>query len=515
MPEAFPEFKSFFLRELHWRGLIAQITDADGLDVHLHGAESAGKPADIRAYIGFDPTADSLTIGNLVPIMLLGFFQRAGHTPIVLGGGGTGLIGDPSGKSAERELRTKEQVAANVAAQGRLFAKVLNFGAAAANRATIVNNLDWLGELRYIDALRDIGKHFSVNMMIQKDSVKERLNNREQGISYTEFSYMILQAYDFYQLRARWHESGLQGPVTFQMGATDQWGNIVAGTDFIRRSLAEMKQQAASLMSRAVSLRSAGKKSEAAELEARASDLLWIASEPDPDLPGSLTGVHDEEQGGSAFGLTTPLLTKADGTKYGKTESGTIWLTARQGDNDTSPARTSPYALYQFLLNIPDDDVDRFLKTFTFLSQSEVAAVMLQQKESPATRIAQRTLARNLVDMLHGEPERLAAEKAAAALFSGDVADLPAGLLPEVFASAPTSTHARAQLDGEGLALIDLLAQTVCKSKTEARQALTDNSVAINGQKATLADRLTAANLLHGTILIRRGKKNWHVTRWE
>ena len=457
MPDALPQFKSAFLQELHWRGLISQITDAQGLDDHLHAAEHAGKAADIRAYVGFDPTADSLTIGNLVPIMLLAFFQRAGHTPIVLAGGGTGLIGDPSGKSAERELRTKEQVAANVEAQKRIFSRVLAFDPAKPNAATIVNNLDWLGELRYIDALRDIGKHFSVNMMIQKDSVRERLHNRDQGISYTEFSYMILQAYDFAHLhRAR--------GVTVQMGASDQWGNIVAGTDLIRRL----------------------------SCRGEASD----GTPPD------------------AFGLTTPLLTKSDGTKYGKTESGTIWLTARQSDADASPARTSPYALYQFLLNIPDDDVERFLKTFTLLSQPQLAAVMLQQRENPATRVAQRTLARSLVDMLHGEPERLAAEKAAAALFSGDVADLPPALLAEVFSAAPSSRHALALLDGDGLALVDLLALTVCKSKTEARQALTDNSIAVNGTKAALADRLTRAHLLHGTILLRRGKKNWHVTRW-
>ena len=463
MPEALPQFKSAFLQDLHWRGLISQITDAQGLDEHLLEAEQTRKAADIRAYIGFDPTADSLTIGNLVPIMLLAFFQRAGHTPIVLAGGGTGLIGDPSGKSAERELRTKEQVAANVEAQKRIFSRVLAFDPANHNPASIVNNLDWLGELRYIDALRDIGKHFSVNMMIQKDSVRERLHNRDQGISYTEFSYMILQAYDF----ARLHK---HLGVSLQMGASDQWGNIVAGADLIRR------------------------------LDARS--------------PGLQTGAMDAPPAPNAFGLTTPLLTKADGTKYGKTESGTIWLTARQSDADTSPARTSPYALYQFLLNIPDDDVERFLKTFTFLSQSELAALMVQQRENPATRIAQRTLARSLVDMLHGEPERLAAEKAAAALFSGDVADLPPALLAEVFAAAPSSQHALSLLDGDGLPLVDLLAQTVCKSKTEARQALTDNSIAVNGTKAALADRLTRAHLLHGTILLRRGKKNWHVTRW-
>lgn len=456
-----PVFQSKFLRELQWRGLISQITDPTGLDAHLLEAEQGGPAAAAgrRAYIGFDPTADSLTIGNLVPIMLLAFFQRAGHTPVVLAGGGTGLIGDPSGKSAERELRTKEQVAANVEAQKGIFSKVLNFDAAkGSNAATIVNNLDWLGKLSYIEALRDIGKHFSVNMMIQKDSVRERLHNREQGISYTEFSYMILQAYDFAHLHTALG-------VTLQMGATDQWGNIVAGSDLIRRV-------------------AAGRAAHAAE---------------EPACAGTSV---------SAFGLTTPLLTKADGTKYGKTESGTVWVTA-------GPGRTSPYAFYQFLLNVPDEDVERFLKTFTFISQDQLAALMGQHRADPGLRLAQRELARRVTDMLHGEPERVRAEKAAQALFSGDVLDLPADLLSEVFAAAPSSSEAIAKLDGEGEALVDLLSRTLCKSKSEARQALAENSVSVNGTKATPTDRVTRKHLLAGSvILLRRGKKNWFVTRW-
>ncbi|MGD9688480.1 MAG: tyrosine--tRNA ligase [Phycisphaerales bacterium] len=443
-------YQSAFLRELHWRGLIAQVTDPAGLDAHLLEAEHAGNPADRRAYIGFDPTADSLTIGNLVPIMLLGFFQRAGHTPIVLAGGGTGLIGDPSGKSAERELRTREQVASNVESQKRIFGRVLSFDSGA-NAATIVNNLDWLGELSYLDALRDIGKHFSVNMMIQKDSVRERLNSREQGISYTEFSYMILQAYDFAHLHRHLG-------VTLQMGATDQWGNIVAGADLIRR----------------------------------------FASQPP----------HNPQQSAS-FGLTTPLLTKSDGTKYGKTASGAVWLTAGEG-------RTSPYAFYQFLLNIPDEDVERFLKTFTFHPREKIEAILVQHKTDPGARVAQRELARTVTDMLHGEPERLRAEKAAAALFSGDVADLPHDLLTEAFAAAPSSDEPRARLDGEGEDLLELLARTLCKSKSEARQALADQSISINGVKARPGERLTPRHLLHGSvILLRRGKRNWFVTRWS
>ncbi|HAP74689.1 MAG TPA: tyrosine--tRNA ligase, partial [Acidimicrobiaceae bacterium] len=348
------------------------------------------------------------------------------------------MIGDPGGRSEERNLLDDDTLRHNVECIKAQLSRLLDFDPGP-YQATLVNNADWTQPVTMLEFLRDVGKHFTVNQMIAKDSVRSRIES-EHGISYTEFSYMLLQANDFRHL---YETHGVE----LQAGASDQWGNIVAGADLIRR------------------------------LDARS--------------PGLQTGAMDAPPAPNAFGLTTPLLTKADGTKYGKTESGTIWLTARQSDADTSPARTSPYALYQFLLNIPDDDVERFLKTFTFLSQSELAALMVQQRENPATRIAQRTLARSLVDMLHGEPERLAAEKAAAALFSGDVADLPPALLAEVFAAAPSSQHALSLLDGDGLPLVDLLAQTVCKSKTEARQALTDNSIAVNGTKAALADRLT------------------------
>jgi tyrosyl-tRNA synthetase len=426
-----------FLNELAWRGLIHQTTDEPGLRDHLRTGVRT-------AYIGYDPTADSLTIGNLVTIMLLVHFQRAGHRPLVVCGGGTGLIGDPSGKSAERELRTKEQVAANVQSQRRIFERLLDFSPSCPNAAGMVNNLDWLGSLSYLDALRDIGKHFSVNVMIQKDSVRERLNNREQGISYTEFSYMILQAYDFQHLHER-------HGVTLQMGGSDQWGNIVAGGDLIRR--------------------------------------------------------HAQGSPVSAFGLTTPLVTKADGTKFGKTEGGAVWLTAD---------RTSPYAYYQFWLNASDDDAERFLKTFTLLSREEIEATLLQHRANPGLRTAQRALARNATDLLHGEAARNQAEHAAAALFSGDLADLPADLLDEVFAAAPSSQHAKADLEGEGVALIDLLASTsLAQSKGQAKQSLQEGSVSVNGRKATPADRLKTSDLLHGRVIaLRRGKKTWHVTRW-
>ena len=427
---------SVFLEDMRWRGQIAQATDADGLDKHL-----AGAGVQARAYVGFDPTADSLTIGNLVGIMALRRFQLAGHTPVALMGGGTGLIGDPSGKSAERQLNTKETVAANVERIRRIFDNVLDFGGDATNRAIMVNNADWLSTLGYIDVLRDVGKHFSVNMMIQKDSVRERLHNRDQGISYTEFSYMILQAYDFAHLHRAMG-------VTLQMGGSDQFGNIVVGMDLITK------------------------------------------------LGGS-----------QGFGLTWPLVTKADGTKFGKTESGAIWL---------SPDRTSPYAYYQFWLNAADADVGRFLRTFTFLPREAIEAIDAAHAKDPGAREAQRTLAREATKILHGPTAATNAENAAKALFSGEIRELPISMLEEVFASVPATSHAKAQLEGQGVAALDLVVETkLAASRREAKEFLATGSITANGRKLGADDRLTTADLLHGSVIaLRRGKKQWHLTRW-
>ena len=435
-----------FMGDMQARSLVQQCTDAAGLEAHL-GAGGAG----CRAYVGFDPTADSLTIGNLVGIMALARFQRAGHTPVAVMGGATGLIGDPSGKTAERTLSTRDEVAGRVERIGRIFAGGELFDPTGAlPRLEMVNNIDWLGGLGFLDALREVGKHFSVNMMVQKDSVKERLHNREHGISYTEFSYMLLQAYDYFWLHK--HKG-----VTLQMGGSDQFGNIVVGMDLI------------------------GKK-------------------------------HIEEVGvdagrARAFGLTWPLVTKADGGKFGKTESGAVWLSAD---------RTSPYAYYQFWLNAADADVERFLKIYTFLGPQEIAGVMAEQVASPGARAAQRTLARQATRILHGASELAKAEAATGALFSGDLSALDGATLGEVFASAPSSTHDKGALGGEGAALVDVLAQTtLAKSKTEARQFLADGSVSINGAKAGPTARLTSADLLPGGVIaLRRGKKSWHVTKW-
>ena len=430
------------LGEFSWRGLLHQCTNETGLRSHL-----AAGPR--KMYVGFDPTADSLTIGNLVGIMNLARAQRAGHVPYALMGGGTGLIGDPSGKSAERTLQTREQVAANVERIRKIFDNLLDFSAGARNPAVMVNNIDWLEKLSYLEALRDIGKHFSVNMMIQKDSVKSRLEGRDHGISYTEFSYMLLQSYDFAYLH-RAHGVTLEG------GGSDQWGNIVGGVDLVRR---------------------------------------WTTT------PGS------DDGGAEVFGITWPLVTKADGGKFGKTESGAVWLTAE---------RTSPYAYYQFWLNAADADVVKFLRIYTHLTRDEIAALEAAHVQDPGQREAHRALARAATGILHGPTETAQAEAAAKALFSGDIANLPKQVFNEAFASAPSSNHDKVHLAGAGIGLIDLLVQVqLATSKSQAREFLSSGSVSVNGRKVGIEDRVTIGDLLHGSVIaLRRGKKGWHLTRW-
>jgi tyrosyl-tRNA synthetase len=434
-----------FLKELAWRGMLHQTTDDDGLPGFL------GTPGRI-AYCGFDPTNTSLTIGNFIPIKLLAHWQRCGHTPVVLMGGGTGLIGDPSGKDAERQLLDREQVQHNVDCCRSIFDRVLDFDPSLPNAARIVDNADWLCEVGYLDMLRDVGKHFSVNMMIQKDSVRDRLENREQGISYTEFSYMILQAYDFLHLRR-------SIDCTVQIAGSDQYGNIVAGIDLIRRDL----------------------------IEAEA------------DVP-------------RGYGITAPLITKSDGTKFGKTETGAVWLTAD---------RTSPYAFHQFWLNTSDADVGKYLRWFTFLDQADIEAIEVRHAEAPHQRLAQKAVADEMTRLMHGDDELVRAETAARALFSGAVADLDEALLGAVFNDVAHSDHARDALGGEGVLLVDLLPETtLAGSKREARQFLESGSVSINGikveQGGALDRRLGLDDLLHDrSILLRRGKKTWHATRWS
>jgi len=426
-----------FLEELSWRGLLHQTTSPEALRAHLQTPGRVG-------YCGFDPTRPSLTIGNLLPLMLLQHWQRAGHKPIVLMGGGTGLIGDPSGKDSERKLLSDDDIEENIAGQRRIMERLIDFEG---GKATLVNNADWLTKLSYIQVLRDVGKHFSVNAMIQKDSVRERLHSREQGISYTEFSYMLLQAYDFLHLRRTMN-------CTVQLAGSDQYGNIVAGIDLIGREF------------------------------------------------GRADGHVD------AYGITAPLVTGADGKKIGKTERGAIWLSSED---------TSPYAFYQYWLNCSDDDVENFLKWYTLLSREEVEVILASHQQAPHQRAAQRKLAQEVTRMVHGNDALVSVEHASTALFGGELRTLSEDMLEQVFADVPSSSHPRDALGGEGYPLLSLLAETtLAASKREARQFLEAGAISINGERAHLDHHLTTANLLHDhTILLKRGKKLWHATRWR
>lgn len=433
-----------FLEELSWRGLLHSTTSED-LAVHL------ATPGRV-AYCGFDPTAQALTIGNYLPIKMLAHWQRAGHRPLALMGGATGLIGDPSGKSEERKLLGRDEVEANIANYKTTFERLLDFDSATSNRAGIVNNHDWLGGIGYIQMLRDVGKHFSVNMMIQKESVSARLTEREQGISYTEFSYMILQAYDFLHLNRTME-------CTVQIGGSDQYGNIVAGIDLIRR----------------------------------------LVGREDPQSP-------DAE--GRAYGVTNPLVTKSDGGKIGKSEKGAIWLDAE---------KTSPYAFYQFWLNTTDADVIKFLKWFTFETRECIEELERSAADAPQAREAQRALAESMTSLIHGETECDRARSASKALFSGAVRELDQKLLAEVFADVPASSLSLARLQADELDLISLLPETsLASSKRESRQFLDQGAVSVNGEKVDLQRSLKTTDLLHGdTVLLRRGKKSWHALKFE
>ncbi len=429
-----------FLAELDWRGRLHQ-TAGDGLEAHLASRSRVG-------YCGFDPTADSLTVGNLVAIVNLRHWQRAGHRPIILLGGATGLIGDPSGKDAERSLLTEEEVRHNVECQARIFEPLFRWeGEDRESGAILVNNLDWWRELSFIDVLRKVGKHFSVNAMTQRDSVRIRLEDRAHGISYTEFSYVLLQAYDYLHLH---REYGC----TVQLSGSDQYGNIVSGMDLIRRDAATRNDTS------------------------------------------------------ECFAVTTPLLLKADGKKFGKSEKGAVWL---------SPHRTSPYAFYQFWINSSDEDVGRFLRTFTMLPREEIEAIEREQAEAPHLRIAQERLGEEVTAAIHGADELGRVQSASRALFGkGELRDLDSEMLEEVFADVPHSTHGRDSLSGEGVALADLLPETsLAKSKREAREFLKNGAVSVNGQKVAADARLATRDLLHDkTILIKRGKKLWHASVW-
>lgn len=512
------------LDDLSWRGLLHQCTDEAGLRAHLADPDSNPR----KVYIGFDPTAPSLTIGNLVQIMNLARVRQAGHIPVVVMGGGTGLIGDPSGKSAERTLMTYETVQEHVRRQRPIFDAVL--GAVEGPDYVVFNNADWLMKISYLDALRDIGKFFSVNMMMQKESVKARLENREQGISYTEFSYMILQAYDFDYL------SEHQG-VSVQFGGSDQYGNIIAGKELQRKRAASLWHDAIVEVQRFESdIESVDlKASWVDEWKSFVADVLgsvkptqqsdtkpaWLQGDQPlgawiRELPQDRQRVVQEYLIASSrivaaeecFGLTAPLVTKADGGKFGKTESGAIWLTAD---------RSSPYAYYQFWLNASDADAANWIKVFTFLDRSTIEAVVERHAANPGARELQRTLAREATRILHGAGAMEQAEAAGKALFSGDIAGLDARTLQEVLSDVPSSNRDRADLSGDGADPVAVLKETgLAASNREAREFIANGSVSVNGVKLAEGDRLTESSLLHGSLMaVRRGKKNWHLIRWS
>ncbi|SMC25377.1 tyrosyl-tRNA synthetase [Andreprevotia lacus DSM 23236] len=422
--------QSTLIQDLSDRGLIAQSTDLATLD-ELLAKES------VTLYCGFDPTADSLHIGSLVPILVLKRFQLAGHKPIALVGGATGMIGDPSFKATERKLNTPDVIASWVGKIRDQVSPFLSFEGS--NAALMANNYDWFGGMGALEFLRDVGKHFSVNVMIKKESVQQRISREDQGISYTEFSYALLQGYDFTELNRR-HDCKLQ------IGGSDQWGNITAGTDLTRR----LNQQ-------------------------------------------------------QVFGLTLPLVTKADGTKFGKTESGTIWLDA---------SKTSPYAFFQFWLNTADADVYKFLKFFTFLPVAEIDAIEQADKESGKKPEAQRILAEQITRIVHGEAAVAAAQRITQNLFS----DSLAALTEDDFAQLAQDGMPSVQLGRDVAGLVDALANSgLAKSKTEARTFIQSGAVTVNGGKVEALDYSVGddARLFGRYTLLKRGKKNYALVVWQ
>ncbi|HCA7407350.1 TPA: tyrosine--tRNA ligase [Staphylococcus pseudintermedius] len=415
------------LEELSWRGLVYQQTDEEGIETLLNKEE-------VKIYCGADPTADSLHIGHLLPYLTLRRFQEAGHRPIVLVGGGTGMIGDPSGKSEERVLQTEAQVDNNVRGIQQQMEQLFDFNVE--NGPILVNNYDWLSQISLIEFLRDYGKHVGVNYMLGKDSIQSRLEN---GISYTEFTYTILQAIDFGHLN-RVHDCKLQ------IGGSDQWGNITSGIELMRR----------------------------------------------------MYGVTD------VYGFTIPLVTKADGKKFGKSESGTIWL---------DPEKTSPYEFYQFWINTSDDDVIKFLKYFTFLSKTDIEALEKSVVEEPHLRKAQTTLAEEVTRFIHGNDALAEAQRISQALFKGDLKSLSAEEIKAGFKDVPQVT-----LSNETTNIVDALVETkIASSKRQAREDITNGAIYINGERQQdLAYTLSSDDRYDDTFtIIRRGKKKYFMVNYQ
>jgi len=421
-----------FIEELTWRGMIH--TMMPGTDEQLNKEMTT-------AYLGIDPTADSLHIGHLCGVMMLRHFQRCGHKPLALVGGATGMIGDPSGKSAERNLLDEKTLRHNQEAIKKQLAKFLDFDSDVPNRAELVNNYDWTKDVTFLDFAREIGKHITVNYMMAKDSVQKRLNGEARdGLSFTEFTYQLLQGFDFLHL---YQEKNCK----LQLGGSDQWGNITTGSELIRR-----------------------------------------------------------KTGGEAFALTCPLITKADGGKFGKTESGNVWLDARY---------TSPYKFYQFWLNVSDADAEKYLKIFTFLSKEEIEQLVREHEENPGARPLQKRLAKEVTTMVHSEKDYEAAVEASQILFSNNAGEALKALdeqtLLDIFDGVPRFAISRAELE-EGIPVLDLLAvkTQVFPSKGEARKMVQGGGVSLNKEKITdPAATVDASALLGGKYLhIQKGKKN-------
>lgn len=421
-----------FIEELKWRGMLQDMMP--GTDELLHSKKVIG-------YIGFDPTADSLGVGNLVQVMTLLHFQRCGHVPMILLGGATGMVGDPSGKSAERNLLDENILQKNLEGQKKQLEKFLAFDYVE-NPAIMVNNLDWFKQFGFLEFIRDVGKHITVNYMMAKDSVKSRLEN---GMSFTEFSYQLVQGYDFYYL---WKNHG----VLLQMGGSDQWGNIVTGTELIRR-----------------------------------------------------------KAGGEAFALTTPLIRKADGTKFGKTESGNIWL---------DPKRTSPYKFYQFWLNASDEDAKNFIKIFTTKTKDEIDAIIVQHDTNPALRYLQKNLAQEITIRVHSLQEYEAAVDASEILFGKATTDalknLSEELFLQVFDGVPQSEIAATEIL-DGINIVSLLSDKteIFTSRGEARKMIQGGGVSLNKEKITDVNLLIndSALISNKYLLIQKGKKNYYLIK--
>ncbi len=425
-----------FVEELQWRGMIHDVMP----ETEEHLMETMRS-----AYVGFDPTADSLHIGNLVPIMLLSFYQRCGHKPVALVGGATGMIGDPSGKSAERNLLDEEALRHNQECVKNQLSQFLDFTSGAENQAVLVNNYDWMKEFSFLDFIRNVGKHITVNYMMAKDSVKTRLSGESSdGLSFTEFTYQLIQGYDFLHLYRSLD-------CTLQMGGSDQWGNITTGTELVRR----------------------------------------IA-------------------GGKGYALTCPLITKSDGSKFGKSEGGNVWLDAN---------RTSPYKFYQYWLNTSDDDAEKYIKIFTFLDKETIDKLVAEHKEAPHMRLLQKRLAEEVTTTVHSAEEYENAVKASEILFgkstSEDLKNLNEKTFLDIFEGVPQAEISKEEILN-GVEIISALAEKTgfLKSNGEARRALKENSISVNKEKVSDDFKISESALINEKfILLQRGKKNYFVLK--